>query len=144
MIWKRSCHFRSKYCKNSNGIFCRFQRIFSENSWKKISTFQCSSHFNAKIGNEKSSGVTGCYSLSKRDYRGDKFIAWAEAHDMIIAKHGLNNILEVYGHGKALEIMFAIKLTMPFRSRLWGTITRPRGDCYCDHVLVIGKLILQL
>ena len=100
--------------------------------------------WNAKVGSQKTPGVTGKFGLGMRNEAGQRLIEFCQENGLVIAntlfqqhKRRLYTWTSPDGqHRNQIDYNFC---SQRWRSSIQSTKTRPGADCGSDHELLITK-----
>ena len=105
--------------------------------------------FNAKVGGERDSRAAVPFGLGQRNERGSRLVEWCTANRFVITntwfQHHMENLSTWRSPGDTCrnQIVY-IMISEHFRNAITGLRTYPGADCYSDHILLLGKLCINL
>lgn len=106
-------------------------------------------HFNAKVGNMETYGVTGKFGLGERNVRGEKLVEWAEVNNLVVGntlfKQHTRRLWtwESPGNNIRNQIDY-IMINRRYKSALLSVKTRPAAKGFSDHIPVVGNIRVNL
>ena len=105
--------------------------------------------WNAKVGSQKTPGVTGKFGLRMRNEAGQRLIEFCQENTLVIA----NTLFQQYKRrlytstspdGQHRNQIDYTLCSQRWRSSIQSTKTRPEADCGSDHEFLIDKFRLKL
>ena len=105
--------------------------------------------WNAKVGSQETSGVTGKFGLGMQNEAGQRLIQFCQENALVIA----NTLFQQHNsrlypwtspddqHWNQIDYILC---SQRWRSSIQSTKTRPGADCGSDHKLLITKFRLKL
>ena len=99
--------------------------------------------WNAKVGSQETSGLTGKFGLGVQNEAGQKLIDFCQENTLVIA----NTLFQKHigqVDGQYRKQIDSILCSQRWRSSIQSTKTRPGADCGSDHELLIAKFRLKL
>ena len=105
--------------------------------------------WNAKVGSQKTSGVTGKFGLGIQNEAGQRLIEFCRENALVIAntlfqQHKRRLYTWTSPDGQHQSHIDYILCSQRSRSSIQSTKTRPGADCGSDHELLITKFRLEL
>ena len=105
--------------------------------------------WNAKVGSQETSGVTGKFSLGVQTETGQRLMEFCKQNTLVIANTLFHqNKRRLYTRtspdGQYGNQMDSILGSQRWRSSIESAKTRPGADCGSDHELLIAKFRLKL
>ena len=105
--------------------------------------------WNAKVGSQETSGVTGKYGLGVQNEAEQRFIEFCQENTLVIAntlsqKHKRRLYTWTSPDGQHQNQTDCILCSQRWRSSIHSMKTRPGADCGSDHKLLIAKFRLKL
>ena len=106
--------------------------------------------WNAKVGSQKTPGITGKFGLGVQNEAGQRLIEFCQENALVIA----NTLLQKHQSLKTLHMDISdgqhrnqtdySLCSQRWKSSIQSTKTRPGADCGSDHELLIAKFRLKL
>ena len=105
--------------------------------------------WNAKVGSQETSGVTGKFCLGMRNEAGQRLIEFCQENTLVIAntlfqQHKRRLSTWTSPDGQHQNQIDYILCSQKWRSTIQSAKTRPGADCGSDHELLIDKFRLKL
>ena len=105
--------------------------------------------WNAKVGSQETSGVTGKFGLEMWNEAGQRLIEFCQENALVIAntlcqQHKRRLCTWTSPDGQHQNQIDYILCSQRWRSSIQSTKTRPGADCGSDHELLITKFRLKL
>ena len=105
--------------------------------------------WNAKVGSQETSGVTGKFGLGVQNEAGKRLIEFCQENALIIAntlfqQHKRRLSTWTSPDGQHRNLIDYILCSQRWRSSIQSAKTRPGADCGSDHELLIAKFTLKL
>ena len=105
--------------------------------------------WNAKVGSQETSGVTGKFGLGIQNEAGQRLIEFCQENALVIAntffqQHKRRFYAWTSPDGQYWNQIHYILCSQRWRSSIQSTKTRPGADCGSDHELLIAKFRLKL
>ena len=105
--------------------------------------------WNAKVGSQETSGVTGKFGLGVQNEAGQRLIEFCQENALVIAntffqQHKRRLYTWTSPDGQHLNQTDYILCSQRWRSSIQSAKTRPGADCGSDHELLIAKFRLKL
>ena len=104
---------------------------------------------NAKVGGERDGRAVGLFGLGQRNERGSRLVEWCTANRFVIMntwfEHHMKNLCTWKSPGDTCRNQIDyIMINERFRNAIAGVRTYPGEDCDSDHILLMGKLRINL
>ena len=104
--------------------------------------------WNAKVGSQKTPGVTGQFGLSIQNEARQRLIGFCQENALVIAntlsqRHKRRLYTRTSPDGQHQNQIDYILCSQRWRSSIQSAKTRPRADCGSDHELLIAKFRLK-
>ena len=105
--------------------------------------------WNAKLGSQQTSGVTGKFGLGVQNEAGQRLIEFCQENTLVIEntlfkQHKRRLYTWTSPDGQHWNQIDSILCSQRWRSSIQSTKTRPGADCGSDHELLITKFRLKL
>ena len=105
--------------------------------------------WNAKVGSQETTGVTGKFGLGVQNEAGQKLIAFCQENALVIAntlfqQHKRRLYTCTSADGQHRNQIDYILCSQRWRSSIQSTKTRPGADCGSDHELLNAKFRLKV
>ena len=105
--------------------------------------------WNAKVGSQKTPGVTGKFGLGVQNEAGQRLIQFCQENPLVIAntlfqQHKRRLYTWTSPDGQYQNQIDYILYSQRWRSSIQSAKTRPGADCGSDHELLIAKFRLKL
>ena len=105
-------------------------------------------NWNAKVGSQKTPGVTGQFGLSIQNEARQRLIGFCQENALVIAntlsqQHKRRLYTRTSPDGQHQNQIDYILCSQRWRSSIQSAKTRPRADCGSDHELLIAKFRLK-
>ena len=105
--------------------------------------------WNAKVGSQETSGVTGKFGFGMWNEAGQRLIEFCQENSLVIAntlfqQHKRRLYIWTSPDGQHQNQIDYILCSKRWRSSIQSTKTRPGTDCGSDHELLITKFRLKL
>ena len=106
-------------------------------------------NWNAKVGGQETSGVTGKFGLGIRNEAGQRLIEFCQENTLVIAntlfqQHKRRLYTWTSPDGQQWNQIDYILYSQRWKSSIQSAKTRPGADCGSDHELLIAKFRLKL
>ena len=104
--------------------------------------------WNAKVGSQETSGITGKFGLGMRNEAGQRLVEFCQENAMVIAntlfqQHKRRLYTCTSPDGQHRNQIHYILCSQRWRSSIQSTKARPGADCGSDHELLIAKFRLK-
>src|SRR5574341_1500432 len=105
--------------------------------------------WNAKVGSQETSGVTGKFGLEVENEAGQRLIEFCQENALVMAntlfqQHKRRLYTWTSPDGQHRNQIDYILCSQTWRSSIQSAKTRPGADCGSDHELLIAKFRLKL
>ena len=105
--------------------------------------------WNAKVGSQETTGVTGKFGLGVQYEAGQRLIEFCQENTLVIANtlfqhHKRRLYTQTSPDGQQGNQIVYILCSQRWRSSIQSAKTRPGGDCGSDHDLLTAKFRLKL
>jgi len=105
--------------------------------------------WNAKVGSQETSGVTGKFGLGKRNEAGQRLVQFCQENALAIAntlfqQHKRRFYTWTSPDGQHRNQIDCMLCSQRWRNSIQSAKTRPGADCGSDHELLIAKFRLKL
>ena len=142
------------YVSTSNAEEAEVERVYEdlqdllELTTKKDVLF-ITGNWNAKVGSQETSGVTGKLGLEMQNEAGQRLIGFCQENALVIGntffqQHERRLYTWTSPDGQHRNQIDSILCSKRWRSSIQSTKTRPGADCGSDHELLITKFRFKL